>query len=259
MPADSSGAYSFAVTVWWTKASWTSPYSAGARGGTLSAPQALRGMIAGGPAAWAARPRDRRLRRVASRAVGWARTKRPRSARGAPRRRSWNSSAAPVNAGSVPVGSGPRSGPWSPAGCSCHPARPAAAAAAGAQLGVGLRAARPVQADEVEAARRAQHRRGLPAAGGPRGAPAPEHAVEVELEDEVVAVRQRRQGGAQADDRGGGRAGLQSLPAGERTTGHEQLEHGDRWKGPHRCCCERYRAAQSGHEPRSTMSCPPTR
>ena len=147
---------------------WTSPYSGGSRGGTESAPHALRGMIGGGAPglrARAARPRRRAAADAARcRAVGSARTKRARSARGVPRRRSWNSSAAPTNAGSVPAGTRPRSGPWSPMACSVAHARPAAAAAAGADLRLGVRAARPAQADQVEAPRRAQHAGRAPAA-----------------------------------------------------------------------------------------------
>ena len=83
------------------------------RSRSVSPPQALRGMIAGAPA--------RRRAAAASRAVrgtpGAACTKRARRPRAWPRRRSWNSSAAPVQAGSVPTAARPASGPWSPATC----------------------------------------------------------------------------------------------------------------------------------------------
>ncbi len=161
------------------------------------------------------RPERGGLSRAASVAVGWARTKRARSSRGTPRRRSWNSSAAPVKAGSVPAGSRPWSGRWSPSRVQGHPARPAAAAAAGAQLGLGVRAVRPDEAHEVEAARRAQDPGGAPAAGGRGGRAALERAGEVELEHEIVARRERGHGGAQADRCGGERAGFESLPTGE--------------------------------------------
>ena len=65
-----------------------------------------------------ARRRRRSPTRRATVAVGRARTKRARSARGLPRRRSWNSSAAPTNAGSVPATGRAPSGPWSPMTCS---------------------------------------------------------------------------------------------------------------------------------------------
>src|SRR5215218_4541723 len=66
----------------------------------------------------APRRRRRSPSRRATVAVGSARTKRARSARGLPRRRSWNSSAAPTNAGSVPATERAPSGPWSPMTCS---------------------------------------------------------------------------------------------------------------------------------------------
>src|SRR5829696_5701926 len=101
------------------------PYSAAARGGTESPPHSERVMTrTDGPATTCrradvlARRRRRSPTRRATVAVGRARTKRARRARGFPRRRSWSSSAAPTNAGSVPAGARSSSGPWSPAGCS---------------------------------------------------------------------------------------------------------------------------------------------
>src|SRR5829696_1813136 len=101
------------------------PYSAAARGGTESPPHSERVMTrTDGPATTCrraevlARRRRRSPTRRATVAVGRALTKRARRARGLPRRRSWSSSAAPTNAGSVPAGARPSSGPWSPVGCS---------------------------------------------------------------------------------------------------------------------------------------------
>src|SRR5687768_95139 len=125
MPAESSGLYVLVVTVWWTNASSTVPYSAGPRGGTESPPHSERVITrTDGPVLWRgraearARRRSRSPRRRATVAVGSARTKRARSARGLPRRRSWNSSAAPTKAGSVPATARAPSGPWSPNTCS---------------------------------------------------------------------------------------------------------------------------------------------
>src|SRR5215213_3490731 len=62
-----------------------------------------------------------------------------------------------------------------------RPLGPAAAAAPRADLRLGMRAARPAQADQVEAPRRAQHRRRMPAARA-RGPSAHAQVVEIELE-----------------------------------------------------------------------------
>src|SRR5829696_7351049 len=101
------------------------PYSAAARGGTESPPHSERVMTrTDGPATTCrraevlARRRRRSPTRRATVAVGSARTKRARRARGFPRRRSCSSSAAPTNAGSVPPRARPPSGPWSPSTCS---------------------------------------------------------------------------------------------------------------------------------------------
>ena len=91
-----------------------------------------------------------------------------------------------------------------------HPARPAAAALACAQLRLGVRAARPDEAHEVEAPRRAQHAGGAPAGGGGGRL----RASQLHLED-VIVRGERGEGGAEADGGGGESAGFQSLPTGE--------------------------------------------
>src|ERR687883_873549 len=77
---ESLGAYSFAVTVWWTKAAWTTPYRGAARGGTAAAPHASRGTMGGGlpgwtPPAWAARPAARDARAAPRRSAAGTATK----------------------------------------------------------------------------------------------------------------------------------------------------------------------------------------
>ena len=162
-----------------------------------------------------------------------ARTKRARRARGAPRRRSWNSSAAPTNAGSVPAGTRAAVRRVVAGRVQRDPLGPAAAAAAGAHLRLGARAARPAQPDQVEAARRAQRpgscasRRRAAAVARPSRTPSRSSS-----KSERAARRAPGRRGA-GSGRGGERTGLEDLPTGERTS-HDQLEHGDRWKGPHR-------------------------
>ena len=167
------------------------------------------GLAAGGAA------RRRRARRLRAHEAG-AQPARP------PRRRSWNSSASPVNTGSVPAGSD-RVGPWSPSRVQRRPS------ASSGRRGGG-RAAAPRRAsaraqtrpDEVEPARRvvdrasSASRRRRPSLRAPASA-----RVEGELEHAVVAAARAGHGGTQAPAQRRRARRLQGLPTGEGTT-HDQ-------------------------------------
>ena len=219
--------------MWWTKASWTWPYAGSARGDDrVAAPGGARDDRR--RAGLAAR-REVRAEAVApARGTGGGR-RRGRSARVRPRgrrplRRSWNSSAAPVQTGSVPAAP-PVSGPWSAGGVQRGPAAPAPAAPAGADLGVRVAPARPARGRSGRSALGAREDAGEVTAGG-RGWRRRRREVEGELEGRGA---RRREGGAGTEgaERGrGGGAESEGLAAGQAVAGARCSEHGMRAKGP---------------------------
>ena len=110
-----------------------------------------------------------------------------------------------------------------------RPRGPAAAAPARAHLRLGVAAARPAQADQVEAARRAQHPRRAPARAGDRGGQI--LAGEVELEQRAPAG-EGGGGRLQGDGGKGGGAEPEDLAARGTTIRHGLSEHHMDRKGP---------------------------
>ena len=233
MAAESSGPYSFAVTVWCDEGHLdlavggrpAQPQRVGAPGAAGDDRGRLRAAAGGEPRG--ARDVGRRVHETGAEAARRAaKAELELVGRTGPRR---------VRADRRPT----RVGPVVAGDVQVRPAAPATAAPARADLRLGPAPAAPTEPDQVEAVRRADHAGGAPAhAGGDRAGRAGH--VDGEREGGRLPRRPAEGGaGAHGAQRGrGGGAELQGLAAGEAVAGHVVRNTGegrkDRRKPPSR-------------------------